>query len=149
MVKKIKKPETAAPIEVELTAHDEAVAQFKETVQAIQEDYLIEDDAVMEMNAAVDRLLQKITEANETVSEDFEEKPIGRPDIEVAMQNGDIEAADLLYLLDNDDIAKRIANDGHYFVVRVDTMANRDKLSEFVKSEIYPHYNDQKEYLFD
>lgn len=149
MVKKIKTPETSAPIEVELTAHDEAVAHFKETVQAIQEDYLIEDDAVMEMNAAVDKLLVKISEENETVSNEFEEEPLKVAAIQVAMQNGEIEADDLLDLLDTADMASHIASADNYFIVRVDTMANRDKLSEFVKSEIYPHYNDQKEYLFD
>lgn len=58
-----------------------------------------------------------------------------------------IYARDLLPLMDNSDLCEYLQQDG-FQVFKIDGIVNQGKLEDFLCSEIYPSYNEQRANLF-
>lgn len=143
-----KPPPVKVAKKVEETIIDKVIEQFERYIDvtgAILDDYVVDQDAIME-----------IAEADKNLIADFRELE-EKPDFDLIceqLKNLDQDEVDWKELfdicsthLDPGDVSDFLTSDG-FIYVKVSNMLLKDKLEEFIKKEIIPYYNDQRDNLF-
>lgn len=144
-----------AETEVHLLASDviACIEQHSATVKAILGSYdhllsLLDDSLKLELETSIENLkssIENLPEADSDKEPEFEE-------LFKSLQSlgaGEIEADKLLTLCDNDEILNHLESSNPDFVgVKVFSQDAKDKIKEFLLTEIYPHYNEQSNILF-
>ena len=59
------------------------------------------------------------------------------------MSGSDIVAAEILDVLDEDEVVDWASDKQPHIVIKLESMELRSKLEEFLEKEIFPNYNDQ------
>jgi hypothetical protein len=152
---KLKENPVLAETEVHLLATDvvACIEHHRTTVKAILGSYdhllsLLDDGLKLELETSIESLKSAIENLPEA---DFDNEPEFE-ELFTSLQNlgsGEIEADKLLTLCDNDDILNHLQSSNPDFVgVKVFSQDAKDKIKQFLLSEIYPHYNEQSNILF-
>jgi hypothetical protein len=119
--------------------------KYQLTTAAILDDYRalampVEDDLILELGAAEDTLIAAI----EALDIEPAKEMLLQSLVE-AYEGGDIDSDEVLKLIDKSDIRDYAM--GEFDVTVICTDGNqRTKLEEFITTEIYPYYLDQKAY---
>lgn len=135
-----------------LESIDEAVDKHISAIDAILEDYSywVEEGMVTEVNASNENLrnaISDITEAEESFEALLKKvKQHTDYDHEEVLELVDIEEIDHMELLEKvgDDFIKNWAIEQGYALVKVPQLDQRNKLEEFLNTEIHPLYSDQQ-----
>lgn len=129
-----------------ISEKDEVVVRIGElldshikTVNAIVEDYVGGPGMETEIEAAHENLRIEITE----ILEDKQEESFDDL-LEKVFDHDDFWEKKFFEKLDSDSMAKYVSENKGYSLIRVDSLSDKMKLEEFVKTEIYPDYNEQK-----
>ena len=113
------------------------LAAHKETVQAIVSDYLEGGEMFKEIEKDFDDTCDAIEQVfDEGMSYDEVIKQLENV-------KNEIEPGDLLPLIDNSDLCEYLQQDG-FQVFKIDGIVNQGKLEDFLCSEIYLSYNEQR-----
>lgn len=116
---------------------NDLVDKYLDTTSAILTDYIADPGMELELGQA-DVDLQKGIQALEPDPDKAFDDIIDRlTDMDV-----DIDADRLLGVLDDDQVRAYLKGKG-YAIIKVDNLAQQDKLTEFVEKEIWPNYNDR------
>lgn len=117
----------------------------RDMVITVAEDYLTAEGMRTEMLAAFENLVNDISE------DPAEAVPLETPAIlyqlNALYQDTEVQADEILNLLDKDEIIEYLTDDG-YQLLRLDYLQDREKLRNFLETEIYTSYNQQKANLF-
>lgn len=124
----------------------ELLTEYKSTVAAILTDYEnlnipVDDGLIVEIEAAQNSLVEDLDDlielepAKETVLQILED----------ALYNDTVKADDVLPRLEESDVRDFVQSDFDICVKCTDNNL-RQKLEDFVKTEIYPYYLDQRAY---
>lgn len=124
---------------------NELLQKYQLTTAAILDDYRalampVEDDLILELGAAEDTLIAAI-EALDVVPA----KEMLLQGLVEAYEGGDIDSDEVLKLIDKSDIRDYAMDEFDITVICTDGN-QRAKLEEFITTEIYPYYLDQKAY---
>ncbi|MEI8142852.1 MAG: hypothetical protein WCG90_08300 [Chitinophagia bacterium] len=149
MSKLIENP-VLADTEIQLLASDvfACIEKHRATVKAILDSYdhllsLLDDGVKIELEASINNLKSSV-DALPQVESDEE---LGFDELFDNLQNlgaEEIESGRLLTLIDNDVLLDHVHSANPNFVsVKVDSQEARDKVIQFLETEIYPHFNDQ------
>lgn len=128
----------------EITIADKIIARFdehQETVDAILKSEAFTEDVEVEITAANDNLqedLNKLFEENNAFENIYPKLEHLRDENELTDEN----VEQLLGLIDDYDITSYLEDKGYSFV-KIKSADQQAKLAEFLKTEIYPYYNDQ------
>lgn len=115
--------------------------EHSKTVIAIVQDYVGGDGMEHEISVAHDNLKSEIDLL------DGEEPELNLDKlIEKITDHKDYDSDKLIAVLDPSDIDSYATSNG-YCLIKVDNMNLRGKLEDFIKTEIYPHYADQNEFV--
>jgi len=129
--------------------------QHIDTTGAILEDYVVGNDGMfIELGEAHKSFLEAVKEIEiednaEKLIEKLGDQNLNESEYDSLLKVlvGQYENTDdkLLGTMDADDIAAHLSGKG-YSIIKVDS-AKREKLKDFIESEIYPYYNDQKAFV--
>lgn len=131
------------------------IAEFDNSVAAIVDDYLFDPEAKFELEVASEKLK---TEMIALLDSDFETLA----DLMDALPDGQLDTDKFVYLLqkadeENEtssfienvetcDMVSTLVEKG-YVVIELQSLAQREKLQNFIEREIYPLYADQEQYV--
>lgn len=123
----------------------ELMQKYQSTTAAILDDYRalampVEDDLIVELGIAEETLLTAI-EALDVEPE----KEMLLQSLYESLHNGEIDSDEILKLFDKSDIRNYAMSEFDITVMCTDGN-QRAKLEEFITTEIYPYYLDQKAY---
>jgi hypothetical protein len=119
--------------------------------QGIMDDYVVDDGFGTEINVAIDNLKDEI--ANLTGAGD--DKAYIKNDFKSIMdalqemEHEEIEESKLLDLvaeIDDTLIYDYVKSEG-YLYIKINNIVDQQKLEDFIKTEIYPAYNQQIEFM--
>jgi hypothetical protein len=119
---------------------------FQDTTGAILDDYLVADGAITELAAADESFIEDLKEMDEG-EDDFETllEKLKKMDVK------DVDHLELFELcadhLDPENVSDVLTKDG-FIYIKVENIVLRDKLEEFIKTEIMPSVNEQCANLF-
>jgi hypothetical protein len=117
------------------------IKESKQTIEAILIDYVAGPGCELEVNAAIDNLIQSV-ESIESFDAEIEFDDIVKQLKE--MPSSDIVTEEILEILDEDKIVDWAAYKcPNYVVIKLESLGQREKLTEFLKAEIFPFHNDQ------
>lgn len=160
--KKIVKPEPIPQPQKPKTVIEqivELVNKHIDITEAIIENYSYLTDIGMdtELRAADENLKSAVYDLGDEVTEfsfkDLVQKISDHDDFEAGDIIGLLDGADiddhtdkLINLLEADDVQDYFINQG-YACVKLNNMRDRNKLEEFLKTEIYPNFRDQEDFI--
>ena len=117
------------------------IKESKQTIEAILIDYDAGPFCELEVNTAIDNLIQSVQDI-----ETFEDEPEFDEVVKQLkeMPGSDIVTAEILDVLDEDEVVEWAADKrSNHIVIKLESIELRSKLEEFLKTEIFPYYNEQ------
>jgi hypothetical protein len=108
-------------------------------IQVVFEDYLADDGLVTEVTAAIEVIRDEINVFEPDESDDHTIEKLKA----IIDDCGDVIQEKILPLFDKDDLLDFLGHD--YAYIKIENLAQREKLEAFVQTEIYPFYNDQND----
>jgi len=124
---------------------EESFESCSGTLKAIIDDYAIDDGAIVEINAAMDKIKNNLVEM---VEEDPTKEELLKQLTNEALYEEDLEQ--ILSILPDSDkqsIVKSFASECGYKLIKINSLADQEKLDSFVEGEIYPYYADQLAFI--
>lgn len=117
--------------------------KYIDTTGAIMDDYVADHAMIHEVSIADQNLKEKILNLVDNDETDIED---GEADfdslLEKIKEHDDFDADKILELVDIDDVLSFVSGTD-YISVQVTNIKDRDKIEEFLKTEIYPFVSDQ------
>jgi hypothetical protein len=123
---------------------------YRSTVKAILDDYLVPNDCFFEIETAAGNLHTEM----DYIVEDLQQE--AEPDLEKTMKDikyftdevTSDQASELLDIVETADesLIYDYTTEKGYGLVKIENNAQRDKLEEFITAEIWPDYNDHDNY---
>lgn len=138
--KTAKKPEKKlTPLEILI----EAFEKHRQTTQTILKDYIADGGLMMEIDTA-EASFRDILEDWEA-EEDFDELL----DKLKELSGSEIRTKDLLEICDEDEVEEWVKEnyDSDRITIELSNMNDRMKLENFLKTVIYPNFNDQQSFI--
>jgi predicted component of type VI protein secretion system len=127
-----------------ISVADKIIKQFKEhqeIVDAILKSETFTEDAEVEIQAAVDALQEDIIHFDD--NKDFENIYKKLKDLSDKSELTDEDNVQLLNLIEEYDITNYLESKGYSFI-KIASADHQAKLTEFLTTEIFPFYNEQK-----
>lgn len=118
------------------------ISKYLDTTGAILDDYLADDGMVTELAAADENLREAVEDLRpEDVEEEIKQIIARLKELELDQE----QSEEIIEFLDKDALWDWSKNLG-YAYVKIDSIEKADKLEEFIKAEIWPHYNERDNY---
>lgn len=111
-------------------------------------DYVASDALLADIKKTNDDLLLELAEADKMLREDITRFELDVPMIVNWLEDHDLdkdENTDLLDCLDTDEIKEDLTGGGSYILIRTDSFDQQQRIEDFVKQNIYPFDNDQRD----
>lgn len=144
---------------VELTKEEQVLEAFdtlKDTTVAILESYFANEPGLMvELEAANDNF-EKVLKEEVILDKDVDDliAELGEKDLDanqlkalfdVIKESDEYDASAILEKFDDEDIAEAAGSTG-WATIKIDNLAQHQKLEAFIKHEIWPHMREESNY---
>lgn len=136
--KSIPKPEPKrmSPMEVQMDEALKLVKSYRDIAKAIFHDYKIDADAWLELSTAEDDLEEALMDMkDEAGEEDFDSILERLKDLEPETY----QQEELLQLVTDESLIMERAKESSCLLLEVNSLADREKLQEFINNNIYPY----------
>lgn len=129
------------------------IDKYRDVIRDISIDYIASPGQLFEINTAFENLKNNVPFRLAGQEPEVDEKP----DFDTLfskmkdLPQKEICTGDLLDICDDDEIAEYYLDniaDGNDIRIHVNNLADRNKLENFIKDELYPFYSDQQEHVF-
>lgn len=111
-------------------------------------DYVASAELIAEIKKTNDDLLLELAEADKMLRDEITEFELDARMIADYLEDHDLdkdENEELLDRLDTDGIKDEITGGGSYILIRTDNFDQQQRIEDFVKENIYPFDNDQRD----
>ncbi len=127
--------------QIDLSEIIDLIKESKQTIEAILIDYVAGPGCELEVNTAIDNLIQSVQDIETSENEpEFDDIVKQLKD----MPGSDIVTAEILDVLDEDEVVDWASDKRPEIItIKLDSLDLRMKLDEFLKTEIFPFCNDQ------